>query len=210
VSHPEHCQILIFCTDIPFKRLSDLQMVLSKFPNLEELCIDTVEDVVHLESFLNSIKSTHPQLQKLSWTFNAELTVHELCDHLVRLPEVLPALTSYSLERNDRLCQFWSTFKYNVEETTDIRFNMPTNSNSDDNNPCFLSNVLLMKHLVCECKLEEKSDLDGWNVNCEECYLYKFIKTHNLNILIPSPEEIYKIGRKYIWDHRFASSSTYK
>jgi hypothetical protein len=98
VSHPEHCQIRIFCTDIPFKRLTDLQMVLSKFPNLEQLCIDTVEDVVHLESFLNSIKSTHPQLQKLSWTFNAELTVHDLCHHFLRLPEVLPALTSYSLE----------------------------------------------------------------------------------------------------------------
>jgi hypothetical protein len=201
VSYPEHSQLCTFSTDIPFKTLSDLQMILSKFPNLEELRICTVENAGNLDSFINSIQSTHPQLQRLSWTFNAELPVDELCQHLVRVPEVLPSLTSYSLERNDSLCYYSMD---NVKETTDILVNLPSSSNTDSNHSCPLIILLLMERLFCECNLEKESDLDF----CMKCYLQTFIKTHSLRIRILFPGEIKNIGRKYNWDHRFTSSST--
>jgi hypothetical protein len=95
VSLRKHSQLRIFCTDISFERLSDLRGILSKFPNLVELRIriGKVEDVDDPDSFLNSIKSTHPKLQRLSWTFTVWYhTLNHLFRHLIRLPEDLPAL----------------------------------------------------------------------------------------------------------------------
>jgi hypothetical protein len=202
VSHPKHSQLRSFCTDISFKRLSDLQMISSKFPNLVELQINTVEEVDDLDSFLNSLKSTHPKLQRLSWTFNGchHLTLDELFRHLVCLPELLPALTSYTLERNDNVFfaqDFWPNSMDDMKETSNILLNLRSSSNSDYSHSCLHIN-LLMKRLSCECYPLVVPR------NCRQCYLQQFIRNHNFPIQIPSKRDRLRKRKNDEPDDRFA------
>jgi hypothetical protein len=182
-SPKQHSQLRVFCTDIRFHSLSTLQMISSKFPNLVVLRLGTVWNV-RLRSFINFVQSKHPQLQGLSWTFEEMVIGSELFRHLVRVPELLPNLKSYSVG-NDHTG--WPIRIQSLKVSTKILPNL-LRSNSKEYN----SNLIIhlrIKPSTCHynCK-PEKEYLQI--VNCKHCYLRQFIRTNQLPIRIHSEREI--------------------
>jgi hypothetical protein len=166
-----------------------------------ELKIDAVKDVDDLHSFLNYLKSTHPKLQRLSWIFNGRhLTLDELFRQLVRVPELLSALTSYTLGWNDNILFpqnfYWPNCMDDMEETANILLNLSANSNSGNNDSCL--QITLSMDLDCECyPVPVRRD-------CMQCYLQQFIRNHNIPIQIPSKVDNLRMRKNYETDHRFA------
>jgi hypothetical protein len=143
--------------------------------------------------------STHPKLQRLSWTFNdEEFTLDQLFRHLLRLPELLPALTSYTLARNDNLLfpqNFWPKDMHDMQETTNILLNLSSSSNPYKNNNSSLQ-INLSMDLSCECyAFLGRRD-------CKRCYLQQFLRNHN-DLPIQTPSR-WVILRKYKSGNRFA------
>jgi hypothetical protein len=214
VSNPkqQHLQLRIFCTDIPFHGLSTLGMILSKFPNLEELRLGRVKKV-DPDPFLDILKSCHSKLQRLSWTLvkGAEMfTLDELICHLIRVPELLPTLNNYSLGHDEDLFHNdeWeddSIVQEGVHKSAKLLLNLLPNSN---NNSCLRCILLLVKCLNCDCKPTAEGESD--RNDCRKCFLHQFIRRHNLPIRIPSEREMKEMKKKYNWDHRFASCWIYK
>jgi hypothetical protein len=214
VSNPkqQHLQLRIFCTDIPFHGLSTLQMILSKFPNLEELRLGRVKKV-DPDPFLDIVKSCHSKLQRLSWTLvkgEEMFTLDELICHLIRVPELLPSLNNYSLGHDEDLFHNdeWeddSIVQEGVQKSAKLLLNLLPNSN---NNSCLRCILLLVKCLNCDCKPTEEEE--SARNDCKKCYLHQFIRRHNLPIRIPSERELKEMKRKYNWDHRFANIWIYK
>jgi hypothetical protein len=205
VSNPkQHSQLRIFCTDIPFKGLSTLEEISSKFPNLQELRLGTVIDVP-FDPFLSTVKSYHSKLQRLSWTFGAKFTMDELFHHLVRVPEQLPTLASYSLEQDS--CSYSICCPISIQgfkESAKILIsNLPLKSNVS----CFAIDLLIPDFTCRHYNTEEGSVRDA---NCKQCYLHHFVRRHNLPIRIPSGREICEKEVKYYRDHCFTSFWIYK
>jgi hypothetical protein len=182
-SPSQHLQLRMFCTDIPFRDgLSTLQMISSKFPNLVELRLGSVEDV-DFDSFLSLLASNAPGLERLSWKFVGVFTLDELLGHVSRVPDQLPSLTSYSF--GYRKC---------IER---IRCSMEELEVSANRLLCLLSspsiNVLiinlLLKFVSCGCAPAEQEEAVR-NNGCKQCYLHEFIRKHALPIRIPSTQEI--------------------
>jgi hypothetical protein len=203
-SNPKHTQLRIFSTDIPFQGLSTLEMVSSKFPNLVELRLGTVFKV-SLDTFLDFVKSHHPNLQRLRWNSSVKFIVAELFHHLIRVPEQLPELTSYSLG-NERYVpeNFCNTENKDPEMWTNRLLNLFSSSN--DPSSCLLIN-LLPEILSCNCGDYAEHVWEG----CMSCSLRYFLKCHNhLPIRIPSEREIREMEKKFSWDRRFSNCTIYK
>jgi hypothetical protein len=177
VSHPkQHPQLRIFCTDIPAISLLIVEYILSNFPNLVEVRLGSVQEI-GLDPFLNSFQSTHPKLQRLSWISKKTFTLEDLFRHLIRLPEQLPAISSYSLG------SYWKVFDNvdvdftwpdripDMEILANILLSLPPKSDSA------LAINLLLKSLSCLCIPEEESAAN----DCKPGYLQQFIRRHNLN-----------------------------
>jgi hypothetical protein len=204
VSNPKHLQLQIFCTDIPCTNLMTIGEILSKFPNLVEVRLGRV-DGVGFDTFLNFVQSTHPKLQRLSWSSSDKFTLEELFRHLIRLPEQLPTLNSYALGwqgRNFRHCEVvqWPDSVQDLEDVANILLSLPSKSDSA------LVINLLLKSLSCNCMSKEEYPAN----DCKACYLQQFIRSRNLPIRIHSVREIEEAQRKYEWNHRFASCWIYK
>jgi hypothetical protein len=213
-SKQPHLQLRIFCTDIPFRDgLSTLQKISSKFPNLVELRLGRVK-YVDPDPFLSTVKSYHSKIQRLTWTLVEEegemFTLVDIFHHLLRVPEKIPTLNSYSLRHDEDLFynEYWEDDliqEQDVKKSADILLQLISNSNT--NNSC-LRFILRLRCLKCSCQPTEEEEA-GRN-ECKLCYLHQFIQNHNLPIHIPSEREIKERMEKYRWNHRFASCWIYK
>jgi hypothetical protein len=204
-SNPKHLQLRVFCTDIPLNGLTDIEEILGKFPNLVEVRLGTVQRV-SFDEFLSSVRSTNPKLERLSWISMETFSVVELCRHLDRVPEQLPAVTSYSLGINrssNNICL--SVSPQDQEELMKIFASLLSKSES-------LSRPVMKLLLECNSSdclpKKEEFDLNA----CRRCYLRRFMRSikNNLPIQIHSIQEIEEMDRKYEWNHRFASTWIYK
>jgi hypothetical protein len=192
-SNPKHLKLRIFCTDIPLTSLPTLEMISSKFPNLVELRLGSVWNC-GLDPFLSSVSSNHSKLQRLSWTYKEKFNLDELFHHLVRVPKLLPSITSYSLGHAKNLLHpHWEINVQEMNQSAKILLDLPLNS---DNNYCLIN--LLIPYLNCDCKPAKSVQ-----VRCKQCYLYQFIRRHSLPIRIPSEREIEEMRRTYRKKHRF-------
>jgi hypothetical protein len=193
-SQKEHLQLRTFCTNIPFKDgLSTLQMISSKFPNLVELRLGRVRGV-ELDSFLSFVQSHHPELQRLSWTFEGELSLPELLRHVTRVPKQLPALISYSFGYESVIESDQCSMEY-LEKSSNSLLSLLSSSS-----------LLINLHIKfdnCRCESEEEESVR--DVDCKPCYLREFIRKHNLLIRIPSTLEIVEIENKCMRNDRFAN-----
>jgi hypothetical protein len=197
--NPRHIQLRIFSTDIPFQGLSTLEMVSSKFPNLVELRLGTVFKV-GLDTFLDFVKSNHPNLQRLRWNSSVKFIVAELCRHLIRVPEQYPNLTSYSLGNERNVPEtFCNTENKDAESSANRLLNFF--SSYKDPSSCLLINLRPVI-VSCHCGAYEKPIWKG----CMGFYLHYFLKTHkNLPIRMLSEWEIREMEKKFSWDHRFSN-----
>jgi hypothetical protein len=208
-SPKQHSKLRIFCTDIPFTDgLFTLQKISSKFPHLVELRLGSVRDV-ELDSFLSFVKSHHPELQRLSWSFESfelKFTLPELLRHLSRVPEQLPSLTIYSFGCDERT----GIRRCSMEELqiSANRLLSLFSSSSNEKTPSLPINLFL-KFKACGCEHDEENSVRN-GFDCNPCYLRQFFRRHDLPIRMLSTREIEEMENKFIWDHRFANSRIYK
>jgi hypothetical protein len=194
-----HLQLRIFCTNSPFKDgLSTLQMISSKFCNLVEVRLGQVRGL-ELDSFLGFVQSRHPELKRLSWTFEGRFTLPELSQHVIRVPEQLQSLTSYSFGYESVI----ESIQCSVED-----LEISTNSLLSLLSSSSLLINLQIKFDNCRCEPEEEESVR--NVDCKPCYLREFIRKNNLPIRIPSERERAEMEDKLMWNHRFASFRIYR
>jgi hypothetical protein len=155
-ANPKPSKLRIFRTDIPIDGLSTLDMILSKFPNLVELRLGRVKNV-GLDQFLSFIQSNDFQLQRFSWTYRETLkktvvTLDELFQHLVRVPEQLPALLRYSLRHERTPHNNLRPISYqDMRKSNHILLNLPSNSN------LVISLLLRYEYINNRCISEERT-----------------------------------------------------
>jgi hypothetical protein len=197
-SNPKHLQLRIFRTDFPLSSVSTLEMISSKFPHLVELRIGRIL-YSGLDPILSFVKSNHSKLERLSWTYNVQFNLDELFHHLIRLPELLHTLTTYSLghANKDPRHPHSSINIQEMKQSANILLNLPPNS---DNPSCRLAINLLIPYLTCphHCNPENESIRDD---NCGQCYLHKFIQVNSLPIRIHCEREIQEIRLQYEKNH---------
>jgi hypothetical protein len=197
-SNPRHTQLRIFSTDISFQGLSTLQTISTKFPNLVELRLGVVW-YVGLDTFLDFVKSNHPNLQRLRWNScltKIKLIVAEIFYHLIRVREQLPNLTSYSLGNQIGVHE---TRCYSSDDNMYKSANRLLNffSSSNDPSSCLLIN-LRPDFVSCKCKDYEERVWDG----CMACSLRYFLKCHkHLPIRIQSEREISEMTKIKILEY---------
>jgi hypothetical protein len=99
-SNSQHTHLREFNTNMPFRELSTLRQLFNKFPNLEQLDIRNVSGIDSMNAFLPLISSKLPQLKRLFWGFEDKyLNLHQLFEHIVQVPSLLPKLDYYFLKQ---------------------------------------------------------------------------------------------------------------
>jgi hypothetical protein len=181
-SPKHHLQLRIFCTNIPCKDgLSTLQKISSKFPHLVELRLGIVRDV-GLDSFLSFVQSHHPELERLCWTFEDEVSLPELHQHLFRVPGTLPRLTNYSLRYANGVDSIGSSLEDFQQLANSISSLLPSSSDQKPSFSCCLLMCLLLKFVNCGCVCGEPEEERSVRNGCKQCYLREFVRKHNLLI----------------------------